>query len=472
MIGRVPERASADAPSAGFPRVRTGNPQADLVLGGGFPANSINIVMGQPGTGKTIFAEQLLFENASDDRPSIFITTLSEPLAKTVSYVQRFGFFDERRLVSAIQYHDVAPILLAQGPDGLVPWLADLIKTSRPKIIVIDSFRAIHDLAVSTQQMRRVVSELAGFLSAYEVTTFLVGEYATSDIQRFPEFAVGDGIVELARHTLTSRDERYFRVLKLRGSGYREGQHAFRIAAEGLRLYPRLVSPSIPPTYEPRLERVLTGVGGLDAMVGGGLWSGSTTLLVGPTGSGKTTVGLQFALEGVRRGEQCHYVHLQENPSQLRRAIDGLGTTAIDAIDRGLSLHYESPVELQIDSIIVDIFERIRTGTVRRLVVDAIGDLAAAASDAQRLHDYLYALVQHFTVHNVTSLLTFEAGTGITHNAEFEHRFSYVSDNVLQLGMRGQDRVRRTLRVVKTRNSEHDPDVRELALSAGGARIV
>jgi len=261
-------------------------------------------------------------------------------------------------------------------------------------------------------------------------------------------------------------------VLKLRGSGYREGQHALRITEDGLTLSPRLVSPSVPETYVPRLERVSTGVEGLDGMIGGGLWSGSTTLLVGPTGSGKTTVGLQFALEGVRRGEPALYVHFQENPSQLRRAIDGLGTSAEQLIAAGLTLRYESPVELQIDSIIVDIFERIKGGTVRRVVVDAIGDLVTAASDPQRLHDYLYALVQHFTVHNVTSMLTFESDGGNSDVIDFGHRFSYISDNVLSLGLGGKERTKRTMRIVKTRNSDHDPNVRELSIRAGGARIV
>jgi len=453
-------------------RVRTGSIQADYVLGGGFPDHSINIIMGQPGTGKTIFAEQLLFENAQGDRPSLFITTLSEPLTKAVRYVQQFAFYDERKLGTDIQYHDVGSLLTAAGPDGLMPWMTDIIKTTRPKIIVIDSFRAIHDLSTSVQQMRRMVSELAGLLSAYDVTTFLLGEYTGDDVQRFPEFAIGDGIVEFARRPLSTRDERFFRVLKLRGSSYRQGQHAFRIGAGGLEIYPRLVSPNLPTNYEPRLKRVSTGVAGLDSMVGGGLWSGSTTLVVGPTGSGKTTLALQFILEGVRQGEPGLYVHFQENPAQLRRAIDSLGMNAEKAIADGLRLRYESPVELEIDSIIVDIFESIRSGEIQRLAVDAIGDLAAAASDAQRLHDYLYALVQHFTVHHVTSLLTFESGGGITSTLEYEQRFSYMSDNVLQLALHGQERTRRTLRVVKTRQSEHDPDVRELAINAGGARIV
>jgi circadian clock protein KaiC len=455
-----------------FPRIQTGNPQMDAVLGGGFPSNSINIVMGQPGTGKTILAEQLLFSNAQGDRPLMFITTLSEPLSKAVSYVQRFGFYDEDKLGTAIQYHDIAPVLIADGPGALIPWLTSAIQESSPRIIVIDSFRAIHDLAHSPKQMRRLVSEMAGLLSAYDITSFLLGEYTTGDVDRYPEFAIGDAIVELARNPLGTRDERFFRVLKLRGSGYREGQHAFRITRDGINLYPRLVSPSVAKTYTPTLERMGTGVPGLDAVVGGGFWKGSTTLLVGASGSGKTTVGLQFALEGTRSGEPTLYFHFQENPAQLRRTIDGLGVRADEAVARGLSLHYVSPVELQIDSIIVEIFERIRQGDIRRVVVDAVGDLAMASRDMQRLHDYLYALVQHFAVNNVTSLLTLESGPGVTSSVEFEQRFSNVSDNLITLGTRGQDPTQRTVQVMKTRNSGHDSSVRRLEIDSGGARVV
>jgi circadian clock protein KaiC len=450
------------------PRMTTGNPQADRILGGGFPTNSINIVMGQPGTGKTIFAEQLMFANATGDRPLLFVTTLSEPMTKVVSYAQRFAFFNVDILGSEIQYHDLAALLSSEGPRALVAWLTETIKTTSPKVIVIDSFRALHDLAISTPEMRRTVSDLAGVLSAYDTTAFFLGEYTRDDIPKYPEFAIGDSIVELARQPLGTRDERFFRVLKLRGSSYLEGEHAFRIGADGLEVYPRLVSPRIPTEYEPRLERLSTGVPGLDEMMGGGVWIGTSTLVIGPTGSGKTTLALQFALEGVRRGEQVLYVNFQENPAQLRRTLRTLDLASPDVLEKGMNLLYATPVELQIDSIVVEIFERIRGGAITRVVVDAIGDLAIGANNAQRLHDYLYALVQHFAVNEVTSLLTFESGTG---GADMQERFSYMADNVLQLGLGGAERTRRTLRVIKTRNSEHDMAVHDLEIRPGGARI-
>ncbi|HEV8215270.1 MAG TPA: ATPase domain-containing protein [Gemmatimonadaceae bacterium] len=455
-----------------FTRIKSGNDQVDEILDGGFPGNSINIVMGQPGTGKTILAEQLLFHNATGDRPLLYLTTLSEPLSKVVSYVQRFSFFDPDVLGTDIQYEDLGPSLAASGPAALTAWLGDAIKMRSPKVIVIDSFRAIHDLTISGEDMRRFISDLAGLLSAYNTTTFLLGEYTHADIERYPEFAVADAIVQLARQPLSTRDERFMRVLKLRGSGYREGQHAFRITNDGLQLYPRLVGPPEPERYRSSSERVPSGIPGLDAMMGGGLLVGSTTLVAGMTGAGKTTVALQFALEGWGRGERVLYVNFQENPAQIRRAIANLGHDPDSAFTDGFGLLYASPVELQIDSIVVEIFEAIRTGGVRRVVIDAVGDLASAANDARRLHDYLYSLIQHFAARGVTSVITLEAGEGFFGlGMPSDQRFSYMSDNLIALGWAAAKPDRRTIRVIKARSSDHNRETREFEIGADGARI-
>src|ERR687896_214235 len=405
-VGIIPDRrVSRKVVADATERMSSGNAEADHILGGGFPANSINIIMGHPGSGKTVFAEQLIFDNAGDGRPILYFTTLSEP---------------------------------------------------SPKIIVIDSFKAVHDLAPTIAERRRMVYEMTALLSAYGTTAFLLGEYTEDDILSYPEFAVADGIVEMSRRRLRNRDERYFRVYKLRGSRYMEGAHAFRITSAGLDVYPRLVSPEMPEGYEPASERISTGVPGLDEMLDGGLWRGTTTLLGGPSGAGKTTIGLQFALEGARRGEPSLYVNFQENPTQLMRTISALGVDLEEAQNQGLELVYASPVELQIDSIIGDMFRRIQQRGVRRLVIDALGDLASAATDPQRLHDYLYALVQHFAVSTITSVLTFETTGNSISGTGMQNAMSYLSDNVLLLTVEGEERTRRMLRILKTRGSAHD----------------
>jgi circadian clock protein KaiC len=153
------------------------------------------------------------------------------------------------------------------------------------------------------------------------------------------------------------------------------------------------------------------------------------------------------------------------------RTIRALGIDPKVAQAQGLDLVYASPVELQIDSIIVDMFRRIQQRGVRRLVVDALGDLASAATDTQRLHDYLYALVQHFAVSSITSILNFETMGNSISGDGVQGAMSYLSDNVLLLTLDGEERTRRRLRVVKTRGSAHDPEIREVKITAAGLSV-
>jgi circadian clock protein KaiC len=456
-------------------RVSTGNQEADRILDGGFLPNSINIVMGEPGTGKTLFAEQLLFHNADGERPVLYLTTLSEPLSKVVTYLQKFAFYDENKLGGDVVYEDLGSALAREGPEIIVPRVREAIETIGPKIIVIDSFKAIHDLSSSVSRMRRLVSDLAGVLSAYATTTFLVGEYRSQDIARYPEFAIADGIIEFAKQKRSTTDERFIRVSKLRGSGYLEGLHGIHIGPGGVEVYPRLISPSIPEGYATARERTTTGVPGLDDMLGGGLWRGSTTLMVGPTGAGKTTMGLQFALAGVRAGEPSLYVNFQENPTQLARVISALDRNASSGIRGGLHLLYVSSVELQIDRVIVEIFRLIEAHGIRKVVIDAVGDLAMAAADPQRTHNFLYALVQRLTVLGITTLFLME---DTVHGplemppgpTEFG-RLSYMCDNLILLQVAHNERLHRVISIFKTRGSGHDDAAHPMSITQAGVRV-
>lgn len=454
-------------------RVTTGSAEIDAILGGGFPVNSINIIMGQPGSGKTVFAEQMAFHNADDARPILYLTTFSEPVAKVLKYLQRFTFYDEASVGTAVIYDDVGARLAHEGIEALVDVVSDAIHAFSPKIIIIDSYKALHDISPSVAEMRRMLYELTGLLTAYATTVFLVGEYSDEDAKALPEFAVADGIIQLLRSEKSTRDERFLRVVKLRGSGYFEGMHSFRITRDGLDVFPRLVTPEVPEGYEMDMERIPSGIVGLDALIGGGLLRGRTTLLAGPSGAGKTTMALRFALQALEDGEAALYVNFQENPTQLATTLRAMGVDPAQAASRGFKLMYASPVELQIDSLIVTLFRRVREEHVKRIVIDAVGDLMSAASDQDRLHDFLYALVQHFAISGVTSLLNFETTHGTDGSiGAAGGRFSYMSDNIVLLAMEMDEMMTRTVRIVKSRGTAQDLATHRFTIGAEGATVV
>lgn len=452
-------------------RVSTGNPELDHILSGGFPRNSINVVMGAPGSGKTILAEQLVFANAGPECKVLYVTTLSEPLAKMIGYLQDYAFVDVARIGSDVIYHSLSEELMAD-PQQMHAEMLALIKEHRPKIIVIDSFKAIADLLPNTQAWRTMVFELAGLLTAYGATALWIGEYTWETGSGPIEFAVADGIIDLQRVQRGSRDERYLRVAKLRGSNFLAGNHAFWIAADGLHIFPRLVTPPVTPDYKPVLERLQTGIKGLDAMVEQGWLRGTATLIQGPSGSGKTMLALQFLRQAVEDGESALLVNFQENPVQLRRTMNSLGWDAEDLLSEAKIDHlYVSPVELQIDTIVEEIFRRLSERSIKRLVIDAVGDLRKSAHDATRFDDYLYSMLQHFAIRNITVLLTVETPRSSPDQPPFDGGVSYMSDNIVALSVELGAELHRWVRILKTRGSAHDGRRRTLGIGPQGVVV-
>src|SRR5262249_9314722 len=259
------------------PRIKSGCDGLDQVLHGGFPANSLNLVMGGPGSGKTILVQQLAFANATAERPALYLTTLSEPLERFFANSQEYAYFDSGSVGVSIFYEDLGQLVREQGYRSLPDIISELLSQRRPRILVIDSFKSLTELAESIQEHRTVLFDCGSLLANFDCTTFLVGEGSLELMTELPAFAIADSILWLERRTLTSGQQRFLRVEKLRGSASVPGIHAFSIGPNGLDVYPRILTPPISPSYTINAQRVHTGVSGLDAMIETGLWRGSTT---------------------------------------------------------------------------------------------------------------------------------------------------------------------------------------------------
>jgi circadian clock protein KaiC len=457
-------------------RITTGVPPLDAVLRGGIPRNSLIFIAGLPGTGKTILSQQIVFANAARGHQVMYLSTLSEPAIKVLHFVQGFSFFRADLFGGPVFYGDLGSTLRLGGREGLLKELDQLVRTHRPEIVVIDSFKALRDFVPDPLTFREFVADIATKLSAWEVTTLLVGEYGADDIRVRPEFAVADGIVYLYGTEESVQQRRYLRIMKMRGTDFFGGEHYFDIDASGIRLYPRMV-PDVVGEYALPDRRMNSAVSGLDEMLGGGILQSTSTLISGGSGSGKTLLALSFLVQAARAGQKGLFVSFEESRQQLLRNCTGLDWDIAGLEQRGLlGILHVSPSELNVDRHAIIIKEQAERMGAQMVAIDSLTAFQAAVPDPGKYQNYLWALNDHFKRHGVTLLMTAETPSLFAPLEISERALSHVVDNIVFLRYVETDgEIRRAIGVLKMRGSSHDNAMHELIIAppliAAGARL-
>ncbi len=447
-------------------RIQSGHSRLDTLLGGGLPANGINLVIGHPGTGKTILAEQYLFHNATADHPGVYLSTMSEPFDKILRYGQSLTFFDADALGTSIFYDDLGEVVNGDGLPGVLDRIDRILKEQQPGLVVIDSFKALRSFAADEATFRRFLHDLAGHLTAVAASSFWIGEYDRKQAAEAPEFAVADAIIVLHVNRTAERELRVLQVLKLRGSAYRTGEHAYRIGPGGLDVFPRLADDTETTSYTLGTERVSTGLPALDETLGDGYWPGAVTLIAGPTGAGKTVMGLHFLFHGADIGEPGVLATFQENPAQLARVASGFGW---DFNSSDVHVLGRSPVDLYVDEWVYDLLACVERTQSRRVVIDSLGDLMFASPDDIRFRELMYSLSRRLARRGVSLMMTHESVELFRVTRLSELGMSPLADNVVVLQfLRAESEVKRALLVLKTRASDHSPEIREFKIRPEG----
>src|SRR5688572_6671410 len=465
-------------------KLTTGVPGLDDVLGGGLPELSFNLIVGGPGSGKTTLAHQVLFANATAERPGLYLTVVGEPPLKMLRYQQQYRFFDAAKVNGVIRFASLSREL-EQGLAAVLDSIVRQVEAATPAFVVVDSFRSV--MRVTSEAGERVlelqdfIQRLALHLTAWEATTFLIGEFTEPEGQDHPVFTVADSLIALSQKTERNSVVRKMRVLKMRGQGDLPGLHTFRITQEGLKVFPRIPKPEEEPDQRDASqaltaaqERVSTGVGGLDEMLKGGVPRGYSVMIAGPSGSGKTVLAGQFIAEGVKRGEPGVIAIFEKRPAGYLQTTS-LGRDLDQMIRDGkVAIVYLRPLDLSVDETLYEVRETIARMQAKRVVIDSLSGFEMAVSPGFRedFRESLYRLVGVLTALGVTVMMTLEIEDAYTALRLGPRENAFLADAIiLQRYVELDGALRRVMTVIKVRGSDHSKDLRLYEVHSTGLTI-
>jgi circadian clock protein KaiC len=456
-------------------KLPTGVAGLDLVLGGGIPEYSFNLIAGEPGTGKTTLAQQIAFRNAGPERTALYFTVLGEPAVKMLRYQQQYSFFDPTKVNESIRFVNLSDEAMENGLEGVLERIVHDVEEIDAGIVVVDSFRSLVgavDGAPSLASIHSFVQRLALHLTTWQTTSFLVGEYQEGEKSGNAVFTIADTIIWLTQAPDNNSIVRKVQIVKVRGQAQMPGLHTFRMTNGGLQVFPRLFLAVDEHERETPTGRASTGVAGLDEMMDGGIPAGDSALIAGPSGSGKSVLATQFIAAGAKQGEPGVLVVFEEHPKEYMHRAEGLGFKLRQMVDSGtLEALYLRPLDLSPDETLHEIREAVKRVGAKRVVIDSMSgfELALAPTFRADFRESLYRLVGALTGVGITVLTTMEITQGQDELRFTPNVISFLADDLISLRYVEVDRkLKKVVAVVKMRGSQHSKEFREYEITGEG----
>ncbi len=462
--------------SESMARVPTHIPGLDTILEGGFLQGGVYIIEGPPGVGKTTLGSQFCFLHAAAGGRAVYITLLAESHTRLLAHLRRMSFFDPALITERVTYLSAFKVLEAEGLASLQKLVRHTIAAQKANVVVLDGLISAEEASPSAKDFKKFIHELQVVAAMTACTVLLLS--STERPRGFrPERTMVDGIIELEDEVQRLRAIRHISVRKMRGASPVRGKHYMEITDDGVRVLPRIETGRVRPDYDGAphaAARAAFGIAGLDAMLHGGLPASSMTSVVGPSGSGKTLFGLHFLEAGLKREEAGVYFGFFERPPTILTKCKRFGLDWSDAHQRGL-LHilWNQPVEGIIDVLADSLLRAVREARARRLFIDGLQGFQAAADTTDRLREVMSCIAEELEELGVTGMYSSETPDLFGENLQLSMLgMSALTHNIVLLNHSERpSRTRRTLTVLKVRDSSHDLSVRDFAITDRGFEV-
>ncbi|MEO5968734.1 MAG: ATPase domain-containing protein [Bdellovibrionia bacterium] len=443
-------------------RIETGVRNLDALLHGGLPKDSVTVFGGPPGAGKTVLTQQLCFHNASPKSRVLFVQTLSEPTAKTLKYAAQFSFFDAKKIEDgSVSFVDIGVLMRYKGLEPAFSLLASEFRRVKPALVAIDSFKVFSDLARSQEELRKFTYNIVIQLMAWECTAFLLGEFSLQELESNPVSSVVDGIIMLHSQEFLGEQQRFIQIIKMRGTDHDRDRHPFAIRDKGIEIYaPKATirrGPDLRSKKEERSGRCKLGIPGLDDILGEGISRGSSVLISGASGTGKTLLSLEALYQGAKIfGEKGVFFSFEETNERLRTTAHDLGWDLEGEIRRGMmEIVFIPQPDILVERDLLRMHESIKRLKAERIAIDSLSVFLHKMTVSQFAREKAFQLATIVQSTHAVGFFTNDIPYG-THQISRFGVEETVMDGIILLSANEEGLNRqRYLEVYKLRNTSH-----------------